>query len=655
MRHPRTFGFLLLTFLICSLYATAQQGPRNYLYTAWSEADGETAFRNMSWREKQRSHILEVIQQLPAITRQSMLREADQAMAFTWPALPASLYLQFRDNGNRVNFENAQFERRKVLSTLVAGELADGSGKYIPQIANGLWAILEESTWVLPAHIGVQKAGSGLADPAEQIVDLFAGETAATISWAQFLVGRQLDRYSPMINKRINYELNRRIIAPFLDRTDFWWMGFNGRPMNNWNIWINTNVLQTALLAVNDTDIRSRVIEKAVRSADFFLNGYPEDGGCDEGPSYWGHAGGKLIEFVNWLRWASGGRADLTKNELIHRIGTYIYKMHIDSTRFVNFADASASVIPPPHTVLLYGELFKDPQMKAFAAYLYRLGNKDTTHINTSSLPLFIYDLESRKTLLSTAPAAPFTATNWLPDLQVLTLRSVNGSSRGLFFAAKGGHNAESHNHNDIGNFVLYVDGKPAIIDVGVGTYTKQTFSKDRYQLWYMQSQWHNCPTVNGVQQQDGRKFQAKDVVFSEKGNTQMLSMDIAAAYPEAAMVKTLKRTFTFMPADSRLKLTEAYELQYWKAPYQLHFMTCLPAHVDTPGKIVLDNDPANLQITYDASRFEATIEKQAIDDARLSPVWGDGVYRITLKARGKALQGKNNIDFEIKRRRYPW
>lgn len=652
MRIPRVTGFLVMIIVCCSLHVAAQQEPRNYLYTAWSEANGNAAFSNMSWRENQRKHMLEVIQQLPDAMRTRMLADADKAMSFAWPALPASLYLQFRDNGNRVNFENAQFERRKILSALVVGELAGGNGKYIPQIANGLWAIMEESTWVLPAHIGAQKAGTGLADPAEPIIDLFAGETAATISWAQFLLGTKLDKFSPMIGRRIDYELNRRIVTPYLERTDFWWMGFNGRPMNNWNIWINTNILQVALLAVNERDIRNKVIEKTIHSADFFLNSYPEDGGCDEGPSYWGHAGGKLIEFINWMRWASAGKADLSKNELIHRIGTYIYKMHIDSSRFVNFADASARTTPPPHTVYLYGEIFKDQQMKEFGAYLYRLANQDTTRINTYSLLTFIYDLEGRKSFLSTTPKAPYTSDNWLPDLQVLSLRSAPGSFRGLFFAAKGGHNGESHNHNDIGNFVLYMDGKPAIIDVGVGTYTKQTFSSDRYQLWYMQSQWHNCPTVNGVQQQDGRRFQAKAVSYADKGGSKTLSMDIAAAYPPSAAVKTLKRTFTFTPADSRLKLTEDYELQSWKAPYQLHFMTCLPADVRTPGKVLLQGENVSLQMTYDDARFEAAVERQVVDDGRLSPVWGDAVYRITLKAKGQALQATNSITFEMKQKR---
>ena len=39
-----------------------------------------------------------------------------------------------------------------------------------------------------------------------------------------------------------------------------------------------------------------------------------------------------------------------------------------------------------------------------------------------------------------------------------------------MFVAAKGGFNNESHNHNDVGTFSLYVNTIPVIIDAGVGT-----------------------------------------------------------------------------------------------------------------------------------------------------------------------------------------
>ncbi len=151
---------------------------------------------------------------LPAASKAILLKEADKGLSFSWPSLPATLYLQYRDNGNRVNFENAQFERRKVLAALVARRTGGRErGKYIPQIVNGLWLILEESTWVLPAHIGAQKAGSDLPDPEEPVVDLSLQEKPPPhLSWAQFLLHDQLDKFSPVVNKRITYELQHHAL-----------------------------------------------------------------------------------------------------------------------------------------------------------------------------------------------------------------------------------------------------------------------------------------------------------------------------------------------------------------------------------------------------------------------------------------------------------
>ena len=639
---------LVISGLVFTNGASAQnfKKERNYLHNEYQQEGGEAAFSGVpQWREARYKSIMDKIAALPETARAELRKAADQAMTFTWPTLPATTYLQYRENGNRINFENIQFERRSVLVALVAGELAGGNGKYLRQIVNGLWAILEESTWVIPAHVGAQKAGSGLPDPAEPIIDLFAGETSATLSWAQFLLHDELDKISPMVNKRITWELTHRIVEPYLKRNDFWWMGWNDRHVNNWNIWINTNMLQTALLSVNETDIRNKMIEKTIRSADNFVNAYQEDGGCDEGPSYWGHAGGKLIEFIDLLNSASGHKLNWGDNELIHNIGAYIYKMHVDSNRFVNFADASARSIPPPHTVYLYGTAFHDSLLVNFAAYLSGLDNPDH-RIKTQSLAFFIYNLECRDGLMAATPRAPYRTESWLPDLQVLSLRSQAGTAKGLFFAAQGGHNAESHNHNDVGNFVLYMDGKPAIIDVGVGTYTKQTFSPDRYKLWFMQSQWHNCPTINGVQQKDGRRFQANDVHY----NRNKLSMDIAAAYPEEAQVKTWQRTFTFNPAKTSLQLSEAYELKEWKEPFLLHFITVLPADTHTPGKVTLQGETASMVITYDPAVFEVVTEQQEVNDGRLSPVWGDHVTRISLKARKHDLKGRHQVAFVMKR-----
>ncbi|HTX26243.1 MAG TPA: heparinase II/III family protein [Streptosporangiaceae bacterium] len=91
--------------------------------------------------------------------------------------------------------------------------------------------------------------------------------------------------------------------------------------------------------------------------------------------------------------------------------------------------------------------------------------------------------------------------------------RAVAGGQRdGLFLAAKAAHNGEGHNHNDVGPFIVALDGRPVLIDVGVGLYTRQTFGPDRYEIWTMQSSWHDVPEVDGAAQESGREHAARRV-----------------------------------------------------------------------------------------------------------------------------------------------
>ena len=73
------------------------------------------------------------------------------------------------------------------------------------------------------------------------------------------------------------------------------------------------------------------------------------------------------------------------------------------------------------------------------------------------------------------------------------------------------------------------------LIDIGAEYYTKQSFSKDRYSIWTMQSSWHNLPEFDPynktVQQKAGREFCTKNVEVSETKNR--IRMNIASAYIE--------------------------------------------------------------------------------------------------------------------------
>lgn len=622
-------------------------GQRNILSKAFTQNELQNKLSNIgAWRLAQKNNYLQKVAALPDSVKARLVKEGDKGLKYDWPALPASLYLDYKITGTRYNFERKNNERRKVLNELVVAAIITKDKKYIPQIANGIWTLCEQSTWVLPAHIVAQKEKTGLPDPYEVVIDLGSGTAAAQLSMIQFMLRDELDAYSKGIGKRVFAELNKRIFQPYLTRNDFWWMGFTGQPVNNWNPWVNTNVLMTALYSELAADSVGLIISKTVKSTDIFVNQYPDDGGCDEGPSYWSEAGGKLMRFIHVLNKLTTRSIDWKQQQLIYNMGSYISKVHIGDNNFVNFADAFSKSIPDPESVYSYGALFNHTPLKSFGAYLFGLQKQklDNGNIIDFLETTSIYDS------LTTVPAiAPLPAVSWFSDRQVLTARTKSESTNGLFLAVQGGHNAESHNHNDIGNFIVYANNTPVFVDAGVGSYTAQTFSSKRYELWNMQSVWHNCPTINGVMQKEGIQYKATNVLYAKNTSGVSVSMDIAVAYPTEASVKKYERKFDFDQSKNTIQLFENYEMLEWKSPLVQSFLVFIKPTIEKPGQLLFAlQNGASVAFNYDAKLFDIIIEDKLLDDERISGIWGKQLYRIQLVAKGSKKAGKHNFSIAL-------
>jgi hypothetical protein len=208
-----------------------------------------------------------------------------------------------------------------------------------------------------------------------------------------------------------------------------------------------------------------------------------------------------------------------------------------------------------------------------------------------------------------------------LPDLQVITARQYSESDKGMFLAAKGGYNNEMHNHNDVGNFMVYYDGEPVIIDTGVGRYTKQTFSSQRYELWFMQSGYHSLPSFGGVDQKDGQKYRATDVVFDE--NARSIRMELKEAYLPEAKIKSYVREI--MMKEGAVIISENIELEE-KNEIDFHMMACVKPEIIEDGKIQLS---MGRTLTYDKS---LSAEVEAFDPVGMDTesAWGTKqLYRL--------------------------
>ena len=574
------------------------------------------------------------MQNLTGDMQQEILRAGEKCLGLEIPMLPASLYRQFGRIGNRVEYENAYFRRRALLHSLVYAETLEQQGRFLDRIVDIIWLILEESTWVLPAH----NSGELCAEYDEDIhnVDLFSAATAGVLSLSLYLLGERLNAglHNQLLTRRMRYEIHRRVLLP-INRYDMAWMC---RTANNWNPWIFSNALLCLATCEDSLPLREGMIGRILHMLDNFVDRYGESGGCDEGPSYWGMAGGCLFDCLELLYDLTGGKLDLFGHPLVRNMGEYIMKMHICGNYFVTFADAPHKITSYDAMIARFGQRTGSEELERFglarADALRHIQSMVNEHSNSHTVS---YRILKDTVFLATAPTGgkiEHDLCHYLDDIQVMAARQSPNPDDGLFVAMKGGCNSESHNHNDVGNFVVYYNGEPWMVDAGVDTYSRTTFSPQRYTLWYMQSSYHNLPDINGTAQQEGGRYRASDVRFTPQRRE--LSIELSTAYPESAGIDSFRRTLRL--DDNRVMVCDWFCLPK-PGTVQEHYLFQEEPDLSTPGLLRFAAGPS---MTYDPSLSPicepvcllTTVDLADGQDPRgnMARNWGkDVLYRVTL------------------------
>ena len=548
--------------------------------------------------------------------------------------------MDFRRTGNRTAFESPYLLRRSVLTDLVLAECACDDGRFLDDVINGLWAICEESTWSLPAHLDQSPAHGCLPDVRSPMVDLFAAETASLLAWSLYLLGPRLAAVSVLLEARIRDEIRQRILAPSLARDDFYWMGLcHKRPLNNWTPWIASNWLACILLLERDPAQRQAAMAKALGCLDRFLATYPADGGCDEGPAYWGRAAASLFDSLDWLHRASDGRVNLFDEPLVQEMGRFIVRAQIAGYWFVNFADAPARVTPPPACVYGFGLRTGDAGLQALGAWL----TQQQAHGVTARADCLARTLNTLFTFRIATPAPlaqpPLPRDTWLAEIEVMAARDAAGTAEGWFVAAKGGHNDESHNHNDVGALLVYRDGAPLLVDAGVGNYTRQTFGPERYTIWTMQSAWHNLlPTCDGTMQRQGLSYTSHNVHWRADDAAAELRLELQKAYPPEAGLEQWQRAVR-LERGQRVVIEDAFALCRDQQEIQLALITpsepslvALDTLVFAPRELPDGQRSAAGRVRFSGLPVTLSYEALPLADEKLTAVWGDRLYRILIR-----------------------
>lgn len=564
------------------------------------------------------------------------IQRGERLLDYAWKVVKATDYIEFERSGNRRIMEDPFDSNNRALMDLMLAELAEGKGRFIDQLINGAFLYCEMTSWALSAHLSAQHSHRSLPDYNEHIIDLTAGDVGSILSWVYHFFHATFDKVNPIIAQRLRHELQERILDTYMNESRFWWMAFNAKPttmVNNWNPWCNFNVLQCFLLLENDKEKLAQAVHRTMISVDKYLNYVKSDGACEEGPSYWGHAAGKLYDYLQLLSDGTGGQISLFNHPMVKNMGEYIARSYVGNNWVVNFADASAKGGGDAPLVYRFGKAVNSPVMMQYAAYLYNSSDKKVPSTNRDIFRTLQYLLYKQE-LKESTPSYQAPYYTWYPETQFCYMTN----KAGLFLAAKGGYNDESHNHNDAGTFSLYQHNMPIFIDAGVGTYTRQTFSRERYTIWTMQSNYHNLPIINATAQAYGARYKASDVSFSPKQMT--FKANLATAYPAEAGVKSWIRSYTLNKNKGEVKIKDAFQLSEAKAPNQINFLTWGEVDITTKGIVRIKVNGEQMELIYDKEGFTPALESIELTDPRLSNVWGKAIYRLSLHAVATPLSG---------------
>lgn len=555
---------------------------------------------------------------------------AEAYLNYEWPLIRASQYIYYHTKGNREAQEDPHFARRRALKALFLGELAEDNGRFLPDICDGIFVICEESYWGVSAHASITKGQALIPDATDPYIDLFAAETAELLAVIYHIMYDKLYDFCPEILQRIENELYRRIITPYLNRGDFWWMGNTRQPLNNWTPWILSNILTVFCVCdLRKTDFVLG-IKKMFQEINRYYKVMPEDGGCDEGPVYWSVSAGKLFSFCDVLYVMSDGHIDFFKDTKLHHMAQYITKAYINEDFFANFSDSNARMDNMiDYELCGLGIRTGDGSFIKLARNLKLIREKNNHPIDLSrGIKSILFALHYSDIINAQTEFVPQDIAI-LPNIQHAFIREGE-----WYYAIKGGHNAENHNHVDVGNYIIYHHGNPVIIDVGCATYTKDTFTSARYSMWMMRSGGHNLPIINGFEEGVGRQYCAEKFIVDNKTS----SISFASAYTKDAGVTQLSRKITF--CNEGITLQDYFEFNNDANTIEERFMTLLKPEITDAGVVLGGRYLIK-------NSFQCKIVWQDFnDDKKLKAAWGtEGIYCISLSTHcGRT--GKFQVEF---------
>lgn len=385
---------------------------------------------------------------------------------------------------------------------------------------------------------------------------------------------------------------------------------------NNWNAVCLAGVTGTALALIDDRAERAFFVAAAEEYSKNFLRGFAKDGYCTEGVGYWNYGFGNYVNLAETVRQATRGGVRLMDRADARLPAKFGARIEIAGGVYPAFADCDVEARPSSRLMWYVSRRLglglgrwetHDPVSAGgalFEAMLYSFPN------SASEAPL----VEKGREEEEEEEGKSLDARTFFDDAGILVCRPGEFEPCRLAVALKGGHNAEHHNHNDVGNYIAVVGSEAVLLDAGGEVYTSRTFSGKRYESKILNSWGHAVPVVGGELQRTGRDARGRVIRTEFTRHADTLVLDISSAYRVKGL-RRLVRTFVYSREGAgALRVTDEAEFDSPKK-FGTALVTLGRLERLEDGALLIYGFEEAVRVEIDSGGLEFTVETKEIDE----------------------------------------
>ena len=484
---------------------------------------------------------------------QGSIAAAEQILATPLPPFDENAYLQFTKNGNRQPMERNLHSRMDQLVPLVLAECVEYKGRFLPRIAEVMDSLVAMPSWTLSAHDPQLLNLRGI----RYYVDLNAADMGDNLAEAMYLLGDKIpaatrERVTAGMEKHIFGPMRQSFIhgSPAADHNGNWWLYAD----MNWNAVCVKGTTGAALAMLPGVEDRALFVAAAEHYIQHYDAGFQPDGYDTEGLGYWNYGFSHFIELRENLFRATKGKIDLLASPKMQKVALFGIEFPMMPGNAAAFGDAGTMPRADRHLIAMIDHIFQIPPTEPPLP----VRSSGVQHAGLTSLALDLFRVPGDE--LPTPPElSRHDLQTYYADSGILVSRPAPGQDFAVTIKAGGN---TTHSHNDIGSFVIGLDGVQPVGDPGgPGFYTGATFGPHRLDSKLLNSFGHPVPEIGGQLQLDATTVHVSVVAHSLSKAEDSIAIDMTNAYSVPALKRVTRTLVHSRAGDGSVEITDNFEL----------------------------------------------------------------------------------------------